>query len=986
MDVQTANTGAVEGAHMKSIQARFVVLMIVIVSSMLGIFGVVSYADSKADKHQQLNNHLIGIKQRLTQSLPAVIWRFDREQIQQILDAEMGAAAIVGIAVYDEKERLLYSAPANSHLPLRWNAKDTPLVLPDDAFIYAFPLTAHIDNVTEALGHVRIHASSHAIDQSLQAEAIRIFVLILLMNLAIVAALCAVMRMVIMRPLNALRHALGEIASEGADLSLRLPSSPWREFEDVTNNFNAFAARLESALGASIDEVHQTISRIAQGDFSQTVKSADSAAEDTVIARLGAMQQSLVEMTEALQQAKQTADKASQAKTDFLANMSHEIRTPLNAILGLTRLAMRGPLPAQQQAQLTKVLHSANHLLGLINDILDFSKIEAGKLSLESVEFSLSDVLENVITLVGEKAVDKGLELVTDIDAQVPWTLIGDPLRLSQIMVNFSTNALKFTQRGEVVIYIRHVAMHDGQVRLRIGVRDTGIGIAANKQSSLFQNFVQADTSNSRQFGGTGLGLAITRSLAQLMQGHVGMQSIEGVGSDFWCEVGLGYPPEQAPMKDLAAPAPNKRALVVDDQATARDVLVRMLRDAGVQAIGVGSGTQALQTLRIAHETGASFDWVLIDERMPEMDGLATAARIQAMQPAPALSMWLLSAAPENAGAAHAAQAGFMGTLAKPLYASSLRTLLAPAHHAKQDLEATASYPLGSESLQASIGARILLVEDIEINREVALGLLEDLGIGLVVDVAENGQVALHRMTQQRYDAVFMDMHMPVMDGLTATRTMRSNAQWDAIPIIAMTANNMDSDIQRCMDAGMCDFVTKPIDPDRLREAIRKWVTATKPTAAPVPEIALAPPRMPAPAPEKSRSLVEALSHINGLDASYGLQNFAGKQATYREMLRRFLVQHQDIATPLQGALSSNDWHMLSHLAQATAEAATHVGALGVAAHAQHLLALALQEDSNADCQTPLNELVQSIHTLTDSVKNALGPVFRIDALSPIQG
>ncbi|MGE8397582.1 MAG: response regulator, partial [Comamonas sp.] len=257
---------------------------------------------------------------------------------------------------------------------------------------------------------------------------------------------------------------------------------------------------------------------------------------------------------------------------------------------------------------------------------------------------------------------------------------------------------------------------------------------------------------------------------------------------------------------------------------------------------------------------------------------------------------------------------------------------------------------------------------------------------GLVVDVAENGQVALHRMTQQRYDAVIMDMHMPVMDGLTATHTMRSNAQWDAIPIIAMTANNMDSDIQRCMDAGMCDFVTKPIDPDRLREAIRKWVTATKPTAAPVPEIAPPNPRMAAPAPEKSRSLVEALSHINGLDASYGLQNFAGKQATYREMLRRFLVQHQDIATPLQGALSSNNWHMLSQLAQATAEAATHVGALGVAAHARHLLALALQENSNADCQTLLNELVQSIHTLTDSVKNALGPVFRIDALSPIQG
>lgn len=958
---------------MKSIQARFVVLMIIIVSGMLGIFGVLSYADSKAQKHQQLSNHLHDIKQRLTQSLPAVIWRFDREQIQQILDAETGSSSIVSIGVYDDQDRLLYSSPVNADLPLRWNAQHSPRTPSADDFSYAFPLATRQENVLEALGHVHIQASSQGIEQALQSEALRIFVLILLMNLAIVAALCAVMRMVIMRPLNALRHALDEIAKDGADLSLRLPSSPWREFEDVTNNFNVFVARLEAALGTSIDEVHQTISRIAKGDFSHAVKGADTAPEDTVIARLGAMQHGLIEMTAALQQAKRTADSASQAKTDFLAHMSHEIRTPLNAILGLTRLAMRGDIPAQQQAQLGKVMHSANHLLSLINDILDFSKIEAGKLSLECVAFELSDVLENVITLVGEKAVDKGLELVTDVDAQVPKTLVGDPLRLSQIIVNFASNALKFTQRGEVVIYVHQQNIDPDMVRLRIGVRDMGIGIAPDKQTSLFQNFVQADASNSRQFGGTGLGLAITQRLAQLMHGCVGMQSIESVGSDFWCEVQLGYRTAASIHKPDNRIA--RRALVVDDHPTARDVLVRMLREAGVQAIGVGSGTQALQTLRITQEAGAAFDWVLIDQFMPEMDGVTTAARIQAMQLAPSMQMWLMSAIPGESLAPEALQAGFTDMLTKPLCANSLQALFNPKMHKRPQSGLPTTRALGAQSLPASVGARVLLVEDIEINREVALGLLEDLGIGLVVDMAENGEIALHRMTQQRYDAVFMDMHMPVMDGLTATQTIRGHAHWDTTPIIAMTANNMDRDIQRCMDAGMCDFVTKPIDPERLREVTRKWIVSSHlPQAEYIqPTASLEPATH-----KKVQPLIELLGSIEGLDPAQGLQNFAGKQATYREMLRRFLVQHQDIGSTLQRALDEGNMAMWDQLNQHIEEAAIQVGANGIAIHAQ---ALAAQVQQPEQCQVLLQQLAQSIHTLTSEVKNALGPVFQIDAL-----
>ncbi|MGN1056160.1 MAG: histidine kinase dimerization/phospho-acceptor domain-containing protein, partial [Comamonas sp.] len=365
---------------MKSIQTRFVVLMIVIGSSLLATFGLLNYLDSRSEKNKQLDAHLQAIQLRLQQSLPPALWRFDREQIQQILDAEIGAEAILGLAVYDDKDRLLHIAATDMDREVFPDLRSMPAHLDDTTVVREFALHMNADGGHELLGTVRVHASSSAIQQALQREALRMLALIFLMNLVIVVSLCAIMQMVIMRPLNALRNALRDIATEGADLSMRLPPSEWQEFADVIEHFNAFAARLEAALGAPIDQVHQTINRIAQGNLSQPVELSAHISGNTVIARLAHMQESLLKLTSQLREAKQQADAASQAKTDFLANMSHEIRTPLNAILGMTRLAMRSDLPTPQRVQLGKVLHSGQHLLGLINDILDFSKIEAGKL------------------------------------------------------------------------------------------------------------------------------------------------------------------------------------------------------------------------------------------------------------------------------------------------------------------------------------------------------------------------------------------------------------------------------------------------------------------------------------------------------------------------------------------------------------------------------------------------------------------------------
>lgn len=958
--------------RIKSIQARFVVLVIAIVSVMLAVFGALTYTDNKAQKFAELNTHLRSVKHRLMQSLPAVVWRFDHEQIRQIVDAELGPASIVGIAVYDEKDRLIYSAPNSADFPSAWTAHSEPTHRSNTHFLQTFTLQMVDQHMTENVGTVRLQASSASIEEAMHKELIRLVILVLLVNLALVTALSMVMRMVIMRPLNALRNALKDIAKEGADLTLRLPDSQWREYADVTDNFNAFVVRLQDALGASIDEVHQTISRIAQGDFSQQVIKPDAARANTVIAHLGVMQSSLITLTSQLRQAKLDADCASQAKSEFLANMSHEIRTPLNAILGMTRLAMRAPLPHAQQVQLGKVMHSANHLLALINDILDFSKIEAGKLTLEQVPFELVDVLDNVVTLVSDKAVDKNLELITDIDAQVPWSLIGDPLRVSQIMVNFASNAIKFTQRGEVVLYVRCLDCQSGRTRLRIGVKDTGIGIPANKHAELFQNFVQAETSNTRQYGGTGLGLAITRRLAELMHGNVGLQSIPGVGSDFWCDVELGYVP--APQSQRLALPAGQRALVVDDHTGACDVLLNLLRQIGIQASGVSSGEQAIATLQESASAGTHFDYVFIDRHTPVMDGLNIANHILALRLLVAPKLIMVSAAPTDTLDAAARTAGFAQLLPKPVHSASLQQLLMRIA-GMQILDPTPPSTEGTEILRACMGARILLVEDIEINREVALGLLEDMALGLQVDCAENGQVALGKMAERNYDAVFMDMHMPVMDGLTATRAIKSNPAWSHTPIIAMTANNLESDIQSCKDAGMCAFITKPIDPDALRHILKQWVRVRNPHHVRT----LTPPA--AITAKDQRPVIEILlDGIEGLNVVQGLRSFSGRQATYREMLRRLISGLEAQWNEMNECIQGDDWRALQEHAHTLAGAASHVGAEKLAGSAMQVSQLACGHAHASAYEAALQALRQNMVQLTKDIQRAMPMLFTTDA------
>ena len=608
--------------------------------------------------------------------------------------------------------------------------------------------------------------------------------------------------------------------------------------------------------------------------------------------------------TEQMRAAKTLAENAVRMKSDFLANMSHEIRTPMNAIIGMSHLAMKTELTPRQRDYMKKIQWSSQHLLGIINDILDLSKIEAGKMTVESIDFELDQVLENVIGLISEKAAAKNLELILEIDADVPHSLIGDPLRIGQVLINYANNAVKFTEQGNIAIRVAVARASSRELILNFSVSDTGIGLDEEQRNRLFQSFEQADSSTTRKYGGTGLGLAISRQLVSLMGGEVGVDSKLGTGSTFWFTVPLGH--REGKQQQLL-PAPDlrgRRVLVIDDNDHAREVIGDMLSNMSFVVSLAPSGLAGIAEIVRAANAGEPYEIVFLDWQMPGLDGIATARKISDSMPMNAPHMVMITAYGRDEVMKAADDARIDDVLIKPVTSSLLfDTAMRILGSTQTSQLRSAEHPAPGTDLAAIAGARILLVEDNELNQEVAMELLHQ--AGFLVDIADNGAIAMNMLNNQDkdYDMVLMDMQMPVMDGVTATHEIRKQAKWSALPIIAMTANAMASDRDRCIDAGMNDYLVKPIDPDQLWMTLRRWIK-------PLREVTLATVK-----PAHKQSDVVTIAPVAGLDVKAGLHHALGKEALYTSLLRKFSDGQKDFPERLTEAMTQGDLVLAERLA-----------------------------------------------------------------------